>query len=249
MDMDTRDIIYRLAKGLYSKLNKRSYGVLRKRLDKNGFSEIALYSAVARHLDENDIKPESFIDDLEILLRGCGDNPFFPKVDNGFSFLAGQYYDLRHGDLSTGGAKSAEQRGRFLCNNCFLIKEAKEHSKRKNYANSCNACYLQMARDYAKSKSRKNQQARQQESAAPEAVAEPEIVAEPEVVTETPKVKAVRPIRPQETAMAELVLDNPEKLAKIEEIAGDQHATIVQLSCKTENLHKLLGALSPLMEA
>ncbi|QQX82695.1 hypothetical protein JK628_23065 (plasmid) [Shewanella sp. KX20019] len=66
-----KEIIYELLKGVIEKVGRQNYGIRRRKLLKSGVSEIALLSAVASHLDENDISSKTMIDDVLDLIDGC----------------------------------------------------------------------------------------------------------------------------------------------------------------------------------
>lgn len=154
----SKEIIYQLAKFVQKTMVPQSYGRKRTKLTSNGFSEIALYSAVARHLEENEIKPINYVKSMLNLIDGCSSDAFYPKHANDYHYLRGQYHDLRNGNLQLHEAKSPEQRGMFLCNKCFLVRNDKERSKAKNYKNTCQPCHaLEGVKSTNASKKRKKE--------------------------------------------------------------------------------------------
>ena len=144
MDLNKKDIIYQLAKGVHSKMKPQAYGRLRGRLTENQrVSEIGLYSAVAQHLEENDIDPNNYIDDMVGLLADVSHNVFVLKTDDKYHFLKKEY-------TAVSMSNSAESQGKFLCNKCFTVKNSEERCERPNYKNSCNDCIKIESRETAK---------------------------------------------------------------------------------------------------
>ena len=129
--MKKMDIIYVLAKGVYEITGPQSYGHIRRGLiDSQGVSEIALYSAVADHLEENDIDPKNYISDMLDLVKETSKNLFFIKMDDRYHYLLDRFESLSL-------TNSPEKQGKFLCMRCFTLKKDSERSKLKNYKNCC----------------------------------------------------------------------------------------------------------------
>lgn len=135
-----KEYVRDLAGAVISSVNPTSYGRMRTKLNKQGFSEIAIYKAITKHCIENDIDPKSMAKETQTYIEGCALNMFHPKVSNDFHFLRGQFHKLRHGDLKRDEAKSPEQKGNFLCNHCYHILPDRLRCGGKNEKYLCASC-------------------------------------------------------------------------------------------------------------
>ncbi|MCX8779141.1 hypothetical protein NOK93_25855, partial [Vibrio parahaemolyticus] len=157
--MEKKQAIHELAKGASAAIGNVRYGRIRKKLDRNGLSEIGLFSVVADHLEEHDIKPVNYISQMATLLDGLERNPFFFNTAEGkeFKFLRHQESLIKHGDLTRSEPKSAEQKGSFLCNRCFYIKMSVERSSSKSMKHTCKSCIGDAQRRYIKERQDKSE--------------------------------------------------------------------------------------------
>lgn len=219
--------VYVLAKGVQETMSKQRYGALRRNLIKKGFSEIALHVAMANHCDENGIPQKKMIHEMYTLIEGCGRNALFPKMDNAFSYLRGLYHDLRNGDLVLSEPKSPEQRGRFLCNTCYQIKDKHEQSGRKTEKNTCCDCSKYQSNAYVEKKKKEVQ---------PEMTVE-----EIETMTE-PQIESVK------EELGVVVMDKPEPVqgVKVKEVVADSDGATVTIECGINELGQVLMAVQTL---
>ena len=147
------EYVRELAGAVISSVNPTSYGRMRTKLNKQGFSEIAIYTAITKHCVENNIDPKNMAKETLEYLEGCAINMFHPKTSNDFHFLRGHFHKLRHGDLDRDEAKSSEQKGNFLCNHCYKILPDKLRSAGKNEKNMCAQCKSAKSKAYHARKS------------------------------------------------------------------------------------------------
>ncbi len=227
MDMRKREIIYELAKGVQGRIKAQSYGHMRKKLiSKQGISEIALYSAVADHLEENDIHPSKYIDDMQSLLELISENMFIIKTDNRFTYLRNRFASINM-------ENSPESKGQFLCSRCFTTKQDKERAPHANYKHSCATCYKSLAKE----NSQRYQERKKKEKV--EEIAKPTVEPVEPVELSTPAFSTQEEAPTMSTQQAMIPTDtNP--FIEIESLTGDSSETIVSLSCKTLDLSKLL---------
>ncbi len=240
----TKDVIYELAKAVIDKKKGVSYGRIRSKLTKQGFSEIALYSAAARHCEENFIPPSKYTKDMIILLEGCGRDILLPKTHNDYHYLRGQYHDIRHGDLSRDEAKSPEQRGLFLCNTCFLVLDGKLRSKNKNEQHTCGTC------KQAKSKEKNQERAsRSKVDNLPEIDLVPESECSKSVLVPAQETNNMTEANKQiETRTFANVVNNQtiksEDRIKVSEVIADENGATVTINCSTSSLHIVLASVA-----
>ncbi len=236
MDLNKKEIIYELAKGVHSQVKAQAYGFIRRKLaDKQGVSEIALYSAVAEHLEENDIHPSKYINEMIALIEGVSENLFMIKTDDKFSYLRSSFSAINL-------ENSPESKGQFLCSKCYTIKQPKDLSPHKNYKHTCEPCY----RDESKASAKRYQKKiKEQPPKVPIPNREPnpamEQQAQPQNLATEPATAPPATITPEPTF--ELANINP--FLEIESITGDSSATIVSVSCDTSALLKMLQILDP----
>ena len=143
-----KDAITELARATIRSINPTSYGRMRTKLNKQGFSEVAIYTEIAQHCVDNDIDPSSMSKETLNYLEGCALNVFHPKVSNEFSFLRGKFHKLRHGDIDKGEQKSPEQKDQFLCNACFEVKPGKLRCRSKTEKHTCTTCKAAKSKAY-----------------------------------------------------------------------------------------------------
>lgn len=219
-----------LAKETQSQINRLSYGAIRRKLDKNGFSEIALYQAVNNHCLENDIAPAKMAKDMLELLKGCADNVFFPKTSDKFHYLRGSFHDLRMGNLDRDEPKAPEQRGLFLCNRCFLVKKESERSPRKNERYTCDTCAKEASRLSAK---RYHQKMKEQPPAAEAHIKEmPLTIAECEVKEENHDTKPKFELMPHKESV------------KVSEIIADESSgASITIKCGIDQVAEVIMAV------
>ncbi len=243
----TKHVIYQLAKGISEKKSTASYGRLRSKLQKQGFSEIALYSAAARHCQENSIPPEKYIKDMLALIEGCGRDLFFPKNHNDFHYLRREYHDIRDGNLEKGEDKSPEQRGMYLCNICFLVKDKKERCKGANEKYTCSECKKEKSKaSYADNKKKKP--VRVTEEATPKETT-PEHHYIPASMNKEENTNMPSTTPEPTKSFANILGSNvipPENSVKITEVMADEKGATISISCPTAQLHLVLAALSPM---
>ncbi len=229
MDLNKKEIIYELAKGVHGLLTPQSYGATRRKLiEKQGISEIALYSAVAEHLEENDIHPKKFVNEMLELLQDISDNLFVIKTKDNYAFLRSSFSAISL-------ENSPESKNKFLCNKCFTIKNENEKSKKPNYKNCCTPCY----KNEAKASSKRYQEKVKQQSVKTE-----EESLEADSIPESPVQEPQQPTHPIAAPLANV---NTTPFIEIESLTGDGRESIVSLSCKTMDLHRLLSLIDPLM--
>ncbi len=231
MDLNKKEIIYELAKGVHGTTKAQTYGHIRRRLmEKQGISEIALYSSVADHLQENDIYPGNYIGDMKILLELISENMFVIKTDDRFSYLRDRF-------ASISMENSPEAKGQFLCARCFTVKNNKDRAPHKNYKTSCEPCYRALSKESASryQKKIKSQKTEEVPIPKPEKVEENKPVFVP--VEETPPVSAEEAMIPKNTT----------PFIEIESLTADSSEAIVSLSCKTLDLSKLLLHIDPFL--
>ena len=225
MNMNKKDIIYKLAKGVYEKMSPASYGHARRKLIENqGVSEIALYGAVADHLEENDIPPEKYIDDMHELYNLGANNIFDLRNEDKFSFLSGRFSTISIDN-------SPESNGKFLCIKCYNVKNDNERSDKPNYKNCCQVCYKTNSREKSKQYAA-NKKLREAEKSNDDKKSVS--VVEEQLIVEPPEVAPL---------MAELVQEKP--YIEIETISGDSTSVIVGINCKTMDLSKFLLLIDP----
>lgn len=254
-NQSTKDIIYELAKGVFAQKSSVTYSKMRVRLNKQGFSEIALFSAAARHCEENSIKPTSYVSDMIKLIEGCGRDLFFPKTHNDYHYLRGQFHDIRHGNLERGESKSPEQRGLFLCNMCYLIKSKNERSKSANDKHTCIDCRSKKSKKYYENKKTNK------EGNIKEGLLECAEVKENNVETKTNTSNENLPennesreknmcdkkeVVQEKKSFAQLLGSKSESGAQIEltEVIADAKGATITINCPTANLHLVLSSLS-----
>lgn len=143
--MEKKEIIYELAKGIQCEIigNGAKYAGYRRKLRKNGISEIGLYSTIAEYLEENDIKPEKFLDETMYAINELCKNPFAIKTDNNLAYLYNRYESLKF---------NAVDKTRFLCNKCFHVKAVGELPGTPNYPHTCKTCIAKLSKDHYKNK-------------------------------------------------------------------------------------------------
>ncbi len=227
MDLNKKEIIYELARGCHSKTTPQTYGAIRRKLiDRQGISEIALYSAVAEHLEENDIHPTKYIDEMCALLAEVSDNLFAIKTNDNYSFLRSSFSAINL-------EGSPESKGQFLCNKCFSVKNSSDRCEKPNYKNSCTPCYKEESKKSAKRYNERKKLKKAEDKLNGVNEPEPEPETEP---TNTTQPEQETQFRPQPALNA---------FIEIESITGDSSETIVSISSKTLHLSKLLLLLDP----
>lgn len=233
---------------------------MRVRLNKQGFSEIAIFSAAARHCEENSIKPSAYVSDMVKLIDGCGRDLFFPKTHNDFHYLRGQYHDIRHGNLERGEGKSPEQRGLFLCNTCYQVKTKNDRSKNANEKHTCTECKSEKAKEYYA-----NKKVNKENDIPTEIEDEPQIqenVIETNSCTSDSQASENTSIKePSMTNIAEKTEEKPKQEKKsfahllgtqtpskieLTEVIADSKGATITINCPTANLYLVLSSLSEL---
>lgn len=224
--MEKKQAIHELAKGASSVIGNVRYGRIRKKLDKNGLSEIGLFSVVADHLEENYIKPVNYISQMAALLDGLERNPFFFNTSEGkeFKFLRHQESLIKHGDLTRSEPKSAEQKGSFLCNRCFYIKMSVERSSSKSMKHTCKPCIADAQRRYIKEKQDKPEQIE-------------------------PVTQVLAPVPAEQTSNQEELKAKDFSSLQIVELNGDADMTIISLNltCNTMDIGDVMNKLKTLI--
>ena len=248
MDLSKKEIIYELAKGVHGQLAPQSYGAMRRRLtDSQGVSEIALYSAVAEHLEENDIHPSKYVTDMWQLLLGTSDNLFFLKTEDRFSYLRNAFSSINMDN-------SPESKGQFLCMKCYTIKSNPERCGRKNYKNVCSPCYKAESKMASRRYTEKKKIEKQEQALNPTPEPKPEPKPEPELISELEPVSVPEPLSvtepqiPAQQVYAQTMKSiEVEPYIEIESITGDGNDTIVSITCDTLKLAELLLLLDPFL--
>ena len=231
MDLNKKEIIYELAKGVHGLVTPQSYGATRRKLiERQGISEIALYSAVAEHLEENDIHPSKYVNEMLELLQDISDNLFVIKTKDNYTFLRSSFSAISL-------ENSPESKNKFLCNKCFTIKNENEKCKKPNYKNCCTPCY----KDEAKASSKRYQQRVKEQSVKTE---EESLSLEADSIAEEPAQELEQSTQ---IIAAPSLSVNTTPFIEIESLTGDGKESIVSLSCKTMDLHRLLSLIEPLM--
>ena len=230
MDLNKKEIIWHLAQGVTSRVNPVAYSHIRRKLmEKQGVSEIALYSAVAEHLEENDIHPESYIDEMQTLMNEVSENIFFIKTSDEYSYLRRSF-----GAISMEG--SPESKGEFLCIKCYAIKSSSERSTKPNYKNCCQQCYKAAAKESSIRYAQKQKEKKAELANAPTQDNTTPINEQPQNQTQTPDVQTVVSTQPDPTFAPFL---------EIESLTGDASVVMMSLSCNTTDLSKLLSLIDP----
>ncbi len=233
MDMRKKEIIYELAKGVHGQIKPQIYGHIRKRLmGKQGISEIALYSAVADHLEENDIHPAKYVDDMIILLELISENMFIIKTDDRFAYLRDRFASISMED-------SPESKGQFLCNRCFITKHDRERAPHKHYKTSCEPCYRLLSKESSKRYQEKRKLKQTEEVLHPKVEEVEEVELHTPTELEAPTMTTQQVLAPTPT----------EPFIEVESLTGDGSEVIVSLSCKTLDLSKLLLHIDPFLIA
>ncbi len=226
--MEKKEIIYQLAKGIIEKFGRVRYSSMRRRLKKN-ISEIALYSAVADHIEENGIKPETMIESLSGFINELGDNPFAVRTNDEFFFLSKLW-----GDLSI--SNNPPEDLKFLCPYCYTILPLSKKSKRSSYSSACACCGERESRhsaneSYKRSKIKK--------AAAP-------VVASSPVVTSEPLIEEVaeNPIK-QEPFIPESIPEALEPFITINNMMGNSSSGMdIELKIKFSDTMRFLNLIN-----
>lgn len=254
------EIITVLAKGVADRYrNPTKYARMRSKITKNNFSEVALYSAMADHCEENDIEPRKMIESMYDLLEGITMNAFFIKTSNEFSWLRASFHDVQHGDLTKGEPKSPEQRGKFLCNQCFIVLDKKDLNPNKNTPFTCRACIRKTSlKNYHKKKKAQEQQDQHfetlQKTAPAATIDEKPAPSAPEPTQTTIRVPA--PSYPvgatfmsEETPKEKFTVvtrgadSSHQSSIEITDILAEGQIANLTLTCAVDELHILLGAI------
>ncbi len=259
------ETIFQLAKGVQQSFPAaQSYGRVRSKLEKQGWSEILLYKAVADHCDENCIDPKSMIPETKELLIGCSQSLNHLNNDNNFPFLRGQFHQLQNGDMSTGGVKSPEQRGRFLCNCCYIVKEKNERSIQRSSKNSCQVCVRAQSKAHNDKTRKSTIERNERHRARDEAKENGEPTAFQQGVEAprgrqpiSPVIQAKEIVAAQEefqpepiitheevTMLNEHIPANKATTAEITEVIADAKTASITITCASKELHLVLSALA-----
>ena len=228
MDLNKKEIIFELAKGVHSNVSAQAYGFIRRKLiEKQGISEVALYSAVAEHLQENDIDPSRYTTDMIQLLKDISENLFAIKTNDNYSYLRSSFSAINL-------EGSPESKGQFLCNKCFIVKDGKDRCPKENYKNSCDNCYKEESK-----KSATRYQQRQRDKKKEEKNSPPPEPTEPTEEVKAPEAAQQPQSPPQQS------IEHMDPYIEIDSLTGDASSTIVSVSCDTISLSKLLLLLDP----
>ncbi|UKA12907.1 hypothetical protein [Photobacterium damselae] len=244
-----KQTIYELDRLAREKLGAPKHSSVKARLHKSRLSYIGILNGYACHCLENDIKPVNLINDL---INCCNDsikNNLAIKIDSAYSCIRGNWSSILYQPEDTDPQGQPEQRGKFICSCCHLVKTKKEKSKRKSYPTFCEACAIEAGRDQARKyyKKPKAKEPDQLPVVNDEPIEQPEPVQELEPLKPLEVVEAVKPVEPVEF-VGEVIKPKQKpkssSLVKINQIMGDSEDTQIELSLPTSHLHLLLAAVS-----
>ena len=239
MEMTKMDIMGKLGEGVQHSMTPPAYAAIKRNLiEKQGVSEIALYAAVADHLEENDIDPDLYCKDAIELFQKCSKDIFILKTEDKFDYLRNSF-----STISMEG--SPESRGEFFCNKCFKVKKADEKSKKPNYKNACNDCAVKASRDSVKNAYQKKLQREKDLKESKEQAFTPADTADTAEAAEPKEPLVSLEMVRQIIAETQLEKLDCDPYIKLDTVTADPSGALVSISCDTRNLSKLLILLDP----
>ena len=143
-----KDLMQHLHKDVYARFKDgRDYSFkVAMKLKKAGLSEISIYNKFAEHIVENELNPETMIDDLEYFLRGVADNIMIMKNEDRFSWLYKSFNDLKW---------SGFDEKHFICTRCHRVFNIKEKSTSLKACRPCFSEYNKESYELNKDKPKK----------------------------------------------------------------------------------------------
>lgn len=218
-------------------MTAHAYGRLRTKLTKQGFSEIALFHAIATHSDDHFTDASDMVRDTVAVLEGCSRNMHFLNTSNTMPFLRGKFHQLRYGDLKLSEPKCPEQKGKFLCTHCYHVCDKGDRSQQKTTPHSCKACIAGQAK--VRSQNKRDADKRTDEPNVPVQTIGVALATQPliEPLTELPIILEELSM-PTETSE---ILQNSIKLT---EVIADSEVASVTVNCAPKDLHLVLAAIN-----